>query len=114
MSEKNSTERDLELKEQALQKAQLRVKELEFAQESYQEYQQQAKVGAVVLFIRCFCSNFILYSFKLSLNVHASLKYKNTGKLLYVETPKSTKKIRCTENSKCRIYNKKKNVPTQI
>lgn len=44
LSTKNSIERDLELKEQALQKAQLKIKELEYARESYLEFQQQAKV----------------------------------------------------------------------
>lgn len=48
LSTKNSIERDLELKEQALQKAQLKIKELEYARESYLEFQQQAKVCKIL------------------------------------------------------------------
>lgn len=49
----------MELKEQALQKAQMRIKELEFAQESYLEYQQQAKVCIGFLGI---CTDKIIHS----------------------------------------------------
>lgn len=44
LSEKNSLERDLELKDQALQKAKLYIKELEYAKENIVEFQEQAKV----------------------------------------------------------------------
>lgn len=54
LSTKNSIERDLELKEQALQKAQLKIKELEYARESYLEFQQQAKVSQILMGLQIF------------------------------------------------------------
>ncbi|KAJ8962809.1 hypothetical protein NQ318_001209 [Aromia moschata] len=46
LSEKKSIERDLELKEQALQNAKLYIKELEYVKESMLEFQEQAKTQA--------------------------------------------------------------------
>lgn len=44
MADKNNLERNLELKEQALQKAKLQIKDLEYAKENFLEFQEQAKV----------------------------------------------------------------------
>ncbi|XP_057656026.1 mitotic spindle assembly checkpoint protein MAD1 [Diorhabda carinulata] len=43
ISEDNAIQRDLELKEQELLKARLYIKELEYAKESYREFQEQGK-----------------------------------------------------------------------
>ncbi|KAK4884262.1 hypothetical protein RN001_000533 [Aquatica leii] len=43
LSEKNEVERNLELKEQACQRARLELKELEYVRDNYVEYQQQVK-----------------------------------------------------------------------
>lgn len=42
----NSLRRDLELKEQELQKAKLHIKDLEYAKENFLEFQEQAKVSS--------------------------------------------------------------------
>jgi hypothetical protein len=44
LAEKNVMERDLEKKDQALQVAVLRIRDLEYAKENYLEFQDQAKV----------------------------------------------------------------------
>ncbi|XP_018579293.1 mitotic spindle assembly checkpoint protein MAD1-like [Anoplophora glabripennis] len=46
LSEKNSLERDLEQKDQALQKAKVYIKELEYAKENIVEFHEQAKTQA--------------------------------------------------------------------
>nr|CAH7713945.1 unnamed protein product [Callosobruchus chinensis] len=46
LSEHNASERSLEQKEQALQRARLQIKELEYAKETFLEYQEQAKSQA--------------------------------------------------------------------
>ncbi|CAH0550480.1 unnamed protein product [Brassicogethes aeneus] len=43
ITEKVNLEKDLELKEQAFQKAKLRIKELEYAKDNFLEFQEQAK-----------------------------------------------------------------------
>lgn len=45
MSEKNALDREIDKKEQALQIATLRIKELEYAKENFLEFQDQAKVN---------------------------------------------------------------------
>nr|CAI5865444.1 unnamed protein product [Callosobruchus analis] len=46
LAEHNASERNLEQKEQALQRARLQIKELEYAKETFLEYQGQAKTQA--------------------------------------------------------------------
>lgn len=41
----NESDRELEKKDQALQAAKLRIKELEYAKENFLEFQNQAKVS---------------------------------------------------------------------
>lgn len=59
LSEKNSVDRELEMKKQELRKAQLQIKELEFDRETYLEFKQQAKV---CMFVRFF-KKMVLYLF---------------------------------------------------
>lgn len=44
VAEKNSYERQIELKDQTIQNKNLKIKQLEYQLQSYQEFQQQAKV----------------------------------------------------------------------
>lgn len=59
LQEKLEIERNLEMKEHALQKAQLYIKELEYAKDTYMEFQELAKV-LYFLICKVQCDNFFL------------------------------------------------------
>lgn len=50
LAEKNSIDRELEMKKQELRKAQLQIKEMEYDRETVLEFKQQAKVCMVYFF----------------------------------------------------------------
>lgn len=50
LTEQRTLGRELEIKEQTLQKTKLRLKELEYLNDSYNEFKQQAKVYNTLVF----------------------------------------------------------------
>lgn len=54
----NESDRELEKKDQALQAAKLRIKELEYARENYLEFQNQAKVSKININRACLSKYF--------------------------------------------------------